>query len=165
MPAEDGSNENNEIFGSIVNRRIDVGSDNNDNGTSRKQSESQFQHETAIFVRYVDPSITTERMLDIVKMNPSLNEALEKDPSSIEITRLVKKTLTEDQIALFKNGVSFRIGCTNLLFETLKTKSNWATHWQIRPWDSDYRSTEAGNGASKGDLNWEPRNTTQINRK
>lgn len=151
----------------VVNRRrIDFGSGNKE----RAGRKPQFKHDTAIFVRYIDHTITEAKMLDIVKMNAAMNEALEKDSSAVEVTRLVKKSLTEDQIASFKNGVSFRIGCTSSLFEALQTKSNWATHWQIRPWDRDYKNAEKEIGTIEtieidtDDLNSGETNTTQLNR-
>lgn len=162
LPTEDGSNENVGIFGPAVNRRIDFGSRNNE--TAPKQKQSQFQHDTAIFVRYVDPSITAVKMLDIVKMNEVLKEALKNDPGAVEVTRLVKKSLTEDQITGFRNGVSYRIGCTESLFEALQAKSNWATHWQIRPWDNEYKNTENEIETSFNGLNSDETTTTHTNR-
>lgn len=142
LPTDSGSNENNDIFGRIVNRRIDFNAVNRDGETDRKQGQSQFMHDTALYVRFVDPSVTTAKMMDIVKMNATLNDALINDPTAIEVTRLVKKNITEDQIAGFKYGISFRIGCVASLYETLQAKSNWATHWQIRPWDRDFKTTK-----------------------
>lgn len=166
LPTEEGSNENNDIFGPAVSRRIDFDTANKETETVRKQTQPQFKHENAIFVRYVDPSVTVAKMFDIVKMNETLNEALNTDPGAIEINRLVKKTLTDEQIAGFKNGISFRIGCADSLYGALQSKSNWATHWQIRPWAREYKATEAGKDYTNGnDLNSEEMELGKSNRK
>lgn len=141
IPTENGINENADAFGRAVNRHINFGSVNNEDGNGLR-SKTQFRHTNALYIRYVDPSITSDKMVNVIKMNQVLNEAIEKDPLVIEVNRLVKRSLTEEQIAGFKNGVSFRIGCADAIFESLKLKSNWATHWEIRMWDPNFKSTE-----------------------
>lgn len=135
LPTEVGSNEDNDIFGPKVRRRVDF---NDMKASNDKPKQKMFKHDAAIYLRYVNAQITAEKMLDIVKKNPILKEAIDNDPDSVEINRLVKSSLTEDQIANFKNGISYRIGCVNSLLNDLMNKANWATHWEMRQWDPNF---------------------------
>lgn len=138
LPTEGGISQDNDVFGPAVKRRIDFTAVNNQ-GDRPRQAKSRFQHSNAIYLRYVNPQITAEKMMIIIKRNPLLNEAIVKDPNAVEINRLVKSSLTEDQIANFKSGVSYRIGCEDHLLATLMDKGNWATHWEIRQWDPTFK--------------------------
>lgn len=108
-----------------------------------KQMRPQFIHQTAIYIRYVNPQITADKMMDIVEQNKTIKDEMEKDPDSIQVTRLVKSTITEEQIAGFRNGVSYRIGCKESLISQLSDKSNWATHWEIRPWMTEVKEQKS----------------------
>lgn len=169
LPTESGRNENVEIFGPAISRRINFGKESQENA---KAVRPQFRHNNAIYVRYVDSSITADKMLNIVKINQVLNEAIQHDPGVIEINRLVKKSLTEEEIARFKNGVSFRIGCADFLFEALQSKENWANHWEIRLWDPNFKTNEKRNSdemetesSTSAHLNDLQRSPQQVQRK
>lgn len=137
LPTEGGISEDAGIFGPVVKRRIDFASNNQRNVP--KVAKPHFQHTNAIYLRYVNSEITAEKMMGIIKRNPILKEAVENDPNAIEINRLVKNSLTEEQIANFKSGVSYRIGCTDQLMGALMDRSNWATHWELRQWDPIFK--------------------------
>lgn len=65
-------------------------------------------------------------------------KTIEQNPDAVEITRLVKKRWTEDEIKQRRFGISYRIGCSPDIFALIKDKQLWATHWEIRLWDKDF---------------------------
>lgn len=144
-----GTATDNEAFGSIVPRKLfQKGGDN---------GQGSFYHEKAIYIRYVDPAITPKKMLDILKKDVAVNEAISKDERNIEITRLTKKALSEDDIRSYKFGVSYRIGASEDIFDTLNNGSMFATHWEIRPWVNKDRkrfdrTNTAGNTQGDADI-------------
>lgn len=120
-----GSSTENEIFGTIVPRRLFNGSENGTKG---------FIHEKAVHLRYVDPLITPTKLLKIMSKNSEIDNAVKDNINCIEINRLTKKGLTEEEIRSMKYGVSYRIGANENIFNIIKTGLLFAPHWEIREW-------------------------------
>lgn len=133
IPTENGAATDNGLFGPAVPRRLNFEGQHAE-GAPRKE----FRHENAIYIRYVDASIKPETMVQILAKKEEVKRMIEQTPDSIEVTRLVKKTMSEEDIAKRRFGVSYRIGCCLELIEVIKDKSMWANHWEIREWDKDY---------------------------
>lgn len=136
IPTQGGNNGTTDVFGPAIKRRINFMAQPDE---MPKRIESRFLHEDAIYIRYVNPQITSDKMFDIIKLNTTLKEAIENDGQAIEVTRLVKGALTEEQISGLKYGVSYRIGCKKELMDALTSQSNWATHWETRLWDPNFK--------------------------
>lgn len=73
-------------------------------------------------------------MLNILNKNAQLSDALISDSNSVEITRLTKRNMSEEEIRSYKYGVSYRIGVREELFDILNDGSVFAPHWEIRKW-------------------------------
>lgn len=140
IPTESGSATDDNLFGPAVPRKIDFNSGDNQNGNNGPRQE--FRHEDAVYIRYVDPSITPDKMLNIMMRNETIKANINEKPEMVEVTRLVKKRWTEDEIAKRRYGISYRIGGAPEIFELLKEKTLWANHWEIRLWDKDFNKTE-----------------------
>lgn len=143
LPTESGAATGDEsLFGPAVPRKLTFNSV--EGQQSQRGPRNEFRHENAIYIRYIDPSITTEKMMAILNKNATIEETIKTNPDVIEVTRLVKKRATEDEIAKRRNGVSYRIGCSPELLPLINDKSIWASHWEIRLWDKDFGENEHG---------------------
>lgn len=140
IPTETGAAKDESFFGPAVPRRINfnTGEHTQAEGAARRE----FCHEDAIYIRYVDASITADKMLSILQRNESIKRELDQNPDAVEITRLVKKRWSEEEIAQRRFGISYRIGCNQNLLSMLNDKSMWANHWEIRKWDNEYGKNE-----------------------
>lgn len=138
IPTQHGTSSDNEIFGPSVPRGVNLSTNGIDVGRARPAA--QFRHNDAIFIRYVDPSITVERMRDILTRNDTIKQRLEENEDNIEITRLVKKNVPEEVLANRRNGISYRIGCSSELYQIIVEPNFWAPHWEIRQWDSQFQN-------------------------
>lgn len=148
-----GTAADNVIFGAIVPRKL-FASRAEPGGMNTQNS---FQHDKAVYLRYVDPVITPRKMMLILRKNGAINTAISANENSVEITRLTKKALSEEDIRSYKFGVSYRIGATDELLDILTGGSVFATHWEIRPWvNKDRRrfnsTTNEENGLNQVDL-------------
>lgn len=139
------------LFGPAVPRKLNFNAGENQlsSGGPRKE----FRHEHAIYIRYVDSSITPAKMTEIMLRNEQIKGAFDLNPEVIEVTRLVKNRFTEAEIAQRRFGVSYRIGCSPELYNLVSEKAIWASHWEIRPWDKHYGNNEH-NGQRSGDTNF-----------
>lgn len=168
IPTENGESAVEDIFGPSVkrpnfNERVQGDRDKMNRERVNQKSRSTFKHAKAVYIRFVDPSISTSKMLEIVTRDTQVKEAYSNDPSAIEITRLVKKSLSEDDILKLKNGISFRVGCVDTLYSSINDKKMWASHWQVREWDSNFKSDyrpkiEKENLENASNLNHNPDN-------
>lgn len=120
-----GSSIENESFGTVIPRRLFNSSDSGARG---------FIHDKAIHLRYVDPIITPNKILGILKKNSVISDAIKNNSKCIEINRLTKRHLTEEEIRSLKYGVSYRIGSDENIFDIVKGGSLFAPHWEIRDW-------------------------------
>lgn len=125
-----GSSTNDDIFGAVVPRRLF----NGDNVSNSNNDLRGFRHEKAICLRYVDPLITPTKIMQILTKNSTINEALNNDNNCMEITRLTKKNLSNDEIKSLKYGVSYRIGANDPIFDVIMGGSLFAPHWAIAKW-------------------------------
>lgn len=66
--------------------------------------------------------------------NSEIDNAVKDNINCIEINRLTKKGLTEEEIRSMKYGVSYRIGANENIFNIIKTGLLFAPHWEIREW-------------------------------
>lgn len=141
IPTESGAATGSDnLFGPAVPRKL-----NFNNGEIHRSSDvprKVFRHDNAIYIRYVDPSITPKKMSTILNMNEKIKEALDGNPEAIEITRLVKNRVTEDEISKRRFGVSYRIGCSQDLLAVVSDRNIWANHWEIRSWDKNFNNKE-----------------------
>lgn len=136
IPTESGASNDESLFGPAVPRKINFNVGENQNNAYGTKKE--FRYEDAIYIRYVDPSITPHKMNKIMMKNETIKKTIEQNPDAVEITRLVKKRWTEDEIKQRRFGISYRIGCSPDIFALIKDKQLWATHWEIRLWDKDF---------------------------
>lgn len=125
------------IFGSAIPRRL------------FRNERRQFLHENAVVVSYVDPSITPRKMMDIMRKNEVIEKAYNEDESVIEIKRLTKRHMTDDDLKLLKFGVSYRIGANDAIYGILRGGRLFASHWEIRDWVNKDESN--GDERSMGD--------------
>lgn len=139
IPTQHGTSIDNEIFGRSVPRRANLPYNGFDGDRTRPAP--QFKHSDAIFIRFVDPSITTERMREILIRNGTIKQRVEENEDNIEITRLVKKNVPEELLANRRNGISYRIGCLADIFPIIMEPSFWAPHWEIRQWDNQFQNS------------------------
>lgn len=124
-----GTSSDDVIFGAVVPRRLFDGQQGN-----RPAIGPNFRHKDAVHLRYVDPMVTPKKMICILRKNSRLNEELDIDINSVEITRLTKRTMTEEDIRSYKFGVSYRIGVKSDLYDILNDGSVFAPHWEMRRW-------------------------------
>lgn len=134
------------IFGDAIPRRL------------FRSERKQFIYENAVVVSYVDPSITPKKMMNILCKNDVIRQTCEENETAIEIKRLTKRHMTEEDLKLLKFGVSYRIGANQEVFELLRSGVVFASHWEIRDWlnkdenadnDKDFGSSQM-NGESSG---------------
>lgn len=152
IPTESGTATGDEgLFGPAVPRKLNFNA--GDNQRSGGGPRKEFRHENAIYIRFVDSSITPAKMTEIMMRNEKIKEAFDINPEVIEVTRLVKNRFTEAEIAQRRFGVSYRIGCSSELFKVVGEKEIWASHWEIRPWDKHYGNNDH-NGQRSGDTNF-----------
>lgn len=141
-----GSSSESDIFGTIIPRRLFNSS--NDNGPKA------FKHKRAIHLRYVDPLITPSKILKIMTKNGEVDNAVKNDINCIEINRLTKKYLNDEEIRALKYGVSYRIGADDSIFDVVKNGSLFAPHWEIREWiDGDKSLNNNSNNSRNGQGN------------
>lgn len=140
LPTQSGAATDEGLFGPAVPRKLNFGEPQTLNRGPRKE----FRHDNAIYIRYVDPSITSDKMMAILTKNEAIKNALDHDPNAVEITRLVKNGCTEEEIAKRRYGVSYRIGCSLDLLSLVNDKSIWASHWEIRLWDKEFGKEQRG---------------------
>lgn len=134
MQMEAGTSDDDALFGEMVPRRLNL-----DSAPARREELNKFRYDEAIYLRFVNPDITPDKMLELVKRNQQAKTILEKNLSEIEITLLVKKSLTAEQVANLRNGVSYRIGASSDLFPIIRNTSMWAKHWEVRLWKADFK--------------------------
>lgn len=155
IPTESGSaTDDGSLFGPAVPRKLNFNpGEIQRSGGPRKV----FRHDDAIYIRYVDPSVTPTKMAAILNKNDKIKEAIVINPEVIEITRLVKKRCTEAEISQRRFGVSYRIGCAPellaLVNDLVNDKSIWANHWEIRSWDTNYGNNERHKQRDQRDSN------------
>lgn len=140
LPTESDTATDENLFGPAVPRKLVFSGPDQRPETGKRH---EFRHEQAIFIRYVNPSITPGRMAAILNTNAKIKEANEQNSDSIEITRLVRKSLSEDDISR-RRSVSYRTGCTTELYPLISDKQMWASHWEIRQWDKNYGANDNG---------------------
>lgn len=159
IPTETGAATDESLFGPAVPRKLNFifGENQQSENVIRKE----FRHEEAVYIRYVDASITAEKMLTILTRNEVIKREVDKNPEAVEITRLVKKRWSEDEIAQRRFGISYRIGCSQDLLPVISDKSMWANHWEIRQWDKYYVKNEQ-NGQRYGNKNFRQQQQRQI---
>lgn len=145
-----GTSSDENLFGSIVPRRI---IDERSKTMDMNRQGNDFRHNKAIYLRYVDPLITPNKIINILKKNTIINDSIIADANNVEITRLTKKALTEDEIRAYKFGVSYRIGAADELYDILKSGELFAPHWEIRPWITrDKKRSNGVNGNISGNI-------------
>lgn len=149
LPTQSGTSSIDDIFGPTVQRNSDVrGSSANAAEGEVARAGSQFKQKRAIYVRYVSAAITPRKMKLILQRDARVAECIDQNEHNVEITRLVKKNVSEDIIARRRNGISYRIGCPDGIFPIISDPGFWASHWEIRPWNDEpqtERSTSAKN--------------------
>lgn len=136
IPTESGAATDEGLFGPAVPRKLNF--DSGVNQRMNKPPSTAFRHDDAIYIRYVDHSITSDKMIALLSRNETIKNAIDQDQNVVEIKRLVKNNCTEEEIAKRRFGISYRIGCTKELLPLVSEKSLWANHWEIRPWDKEY---------------------------
>lgn len=135
LPTTSGTAINDNIFGPTVlrfNRNR-----NGENGDNTLRTASQFKHKHAIYLRYVSSSVTADNMKEILKRDARIAQRMEQNDSNVEITRLVKKNVTEEMLSRRKYGISYRVGCCEDLYPVINDPGFWAAHWEIRPWNDE----------------------------
>lgn len=142
LPTESGAATDEGLFGPAVPRKLNFNS--SEPQIPNKMPRKEFRHCDAIYIRYVDPSITTDKMLAIMTKSEAIKNMLDRDPEAVEVTRLVKNRCTEEEIAKRRYGVSYRIGCSLEVLPLVNDKSIWASHWEIRLWDKEYGKNQRG---------------------
>lgn len=143
IPTQRGTAVNDDIFGPAIQRLTDH-REAASNGSIATRS--QFRQKSAVYVRYVSSSITTDKMRDILKRDARIARYMSENDASIEITRLVKKNVPEDNVVNRKNGVSYRIGCPDDVYPIMIDPSFWASHWEIRPWNDELPADRRNHG-------------------
>lgn len=126
--SQTGSSTQNDLFGAVIPRKLFIDEENG------KGPSNGFRHEKAIYLRYVDPLVTPSKMINILNKDIRINEAINKNNGCIEITRLTKKGISEDEIKALRFGVSYRIGAEDSIFDIIGDGSLFAPHWEIRNW-------------------------------
>lgn len=157
IPTESGAATDDGLFGPAVPRKLYF--DSGENQQTNKAHRNEFRHEDAIYIRYVDHSITPDKMFALLSRNETIKNAMEIDQSVIEVKRLVKDSCTDEEMAKRRFGISYRIGCTKELFSLVNNKSLWASHWEIRQWDKDFSKERAEQ--RRGGSNFRPRSNEQ----
>lgn len=139
--AVSGSSSEQNIFGGVVPRRL-----------FGNMSMNKFEHERAVVVSYVDPTITMDKMMDILRKSDVIDRAVGTNDKAVEIIRLTKRHLSEDDVRRLKFGVSYRIGACEEICLILLSGALFAPHWEVREWvDKD-----------KGDSGGDNRSTAQT---
>lgn len=144
LPTISGTADNDNIFGPSVQRFNRGYNENDENGNNSQRTGSQFKKKQAIYLRYVSSSITIDNMKEILKRDARIGQSMEENESNVEITRLVKKDMTEEMLSRRKYGISYRIGCSDELYPIINDPSFWASHWEIRPWNEERRVVGMG---------------------
>lgn len=67
-----------------------------------------------------DSSITPANIQAILARNDALKLAIDQNPNVVEVTRLVEKHFTEEDISKRKFGISYRVGCAPDLIPLVK---------------------------------------------
>lgn len=150
IPTESGAATDEGLFGPAVPRKLDF--DAGVNHHINKAARTTFRHDDAIYIRYVDHSISSDKMIALLSRNETIKNAIEQDQDVVEVKRLVKANCTEEEIAKRRFGISYRIGCIKELLPLVSEKSLWANHWEIRPWDNEYGKER--NEQHKGESNF-----------
>lgn len=144
LPTTSGTANNDTIFGPTVQRFNRRYGDNDGNGDNIMRAASQFKQRHAIYLRYVSASITIDNMREILRRDDRIGQSMTQNESNIEITRLVKRNVTEEMLSRRKYGISYRIGCCEDLYPIINDPGFWAAHWEIRPWNEERQIDRSG---------------------